>query len=151
MCTCSEGNKICYVLGDINLLGDEEENTSKEWHKLEVKAPGTPRMKAPEVHDLRYMHCYVSSSVLIKDPLKIFIVERSLGNCALIIDQLLVVLQVFYRTGEGVSVISHKADVWSGCVTMINILVGKKLNEETDKHVRCILSRDTIYSTKENA
>ena len=66
------------MLGDLNLLGAEGENTSKEWHKLEVKAPGTSRMKAPEVHDLRYMHCYVSSAVLIIDPLRIFIVERSL-------------------------------------------------------------------------
>ena len=48
----------------------------------------------------------------------------------------LVVLQAFYRTGEGDSVISHKSDVWSGCVTMMDILVGKKVNEATVKHVR---------------
>ena len=46
--------------------------------------------------------------------------------------------QAFYRTGEGESIISHKSDIWSGCVTMINILVGKEVNEEPDKHVRCI-------------
>ena len=50
----------------------------------------------------------------------------------------LVVLQAFYRTGEGDSVISHKSDIWSGCVTMMDILVGKKVNKETVKHVRCV-------------
>ena len=47
----------------------------------------------------------------------------------------LIVLQAFYRTDEGDSVISHKSDVWSGCVMMMNILVGKKVNEVPDKQV----------------
>ena len=47
------------------------------------------------------------------------------------------VLQAFYRTGEGDSVISHRSDVWLGCVTMMNILVGKQVNEVPDKQV-CI-------------
>ena len=30
---------------------------------------------------------------------------------------------------------SHKSDIWSGCVTMINVLIGKGVNEVPDVQV----------------
>ena len=59
MCTCPEGTKTCYVLGDMNLLCAEGESMFKLWRKMEVQAAGTAGMKAPEVHNLQYMHYYV--------------------------------------------------------------------------------------------
>ena len=53
MCTCPEGNKTHYVLGDVNLLcveGESSLSTSEMWQRMEVRTAGTPRMKAPEVH-----------------------------------------------------------------------------------------------------
>ena len=75
-------------------------------------------------------------ALLILDHLKYLYL---LGKCVLINYWLFHFPQAFYTTGKGKSVISHKSDVWSGCVTMMNILVGKEVNEEPDKHVRCIL------------
>ena len=59
MCTCTEANEICYVLGDMNLLCAEGESMSELWCKMEVKAAGTLGMKPPEVHNLQCIpHIY---------------------------------------------------------------------------------------------
>ena len=63
MCTCPEGNKTCYVLGDTNLFCDEGENATELWQKMVPEAAGTHRMKAPEVHSIQCMHYYVCNSV----------------------------------------------------------------------------------------
>ncbi|XP_065896995.1 uncharacterized protein [Dysidea avara] len=41
----------------------------------------------------------------------------------------------FYRTGSGETVISHKSDIWSGSVTMMNVLVGKEANSATHDQI----------------
>ena len=39
--------------------------------------------------------------------------------------------------------ISHRSDVWSGCVTMMDILVGKgtqsELHKEVDTYTHCLV------------
>ena len=36
--------------------------------------------------------------------------------------------------------ITHKSDIWSGCVTMMNVLIGKGANvdSQTQVHVSCV-------------
>ena len=64
MCICLEGNKTCYMLGDMNLLCAEGESTSELWHKMVVHAVETRGMKAPEVGNTQYMYYiyYIHSS-----------------------------------------------------------------------------------------
>lgn len=58
----------------------------------------------------------------------------------------------FYRTGEGDPVMSHKSDIWSGCVTMINALIGKGVNEVPDVQIGIFLrtATKTIRNASEN-
>ena len=35
-------------------------------------------------------------------------------------------MQAFYNSGKGEPVIDHRSDIWSGSVTMMNVLVGKR-------------------------
>ena len=53
MCTCPEGNKTLYVLGDIDLLCNEGECSlikSEVWDKMAMHEPaGTIEMRPPEV------------------------------------------------------------------------------------------------------
>ena len=53
MCNCPEGNKLQYVLGDMDLLCTEGESSvskSEVWEKMAAHEPaGTIEMKPPEV------------------------------------------------------------------------------------------------------
>ena len=42
-----------------------------------------------------------------------------ISNC------IFIYVQAFYTSGKGESVIDHKSDIWSGSVTMMNVLIGK--------------------------
>ena len=45
-----------------------------------------------------------------------------------------------------IHVISHKSDVWSGCVTMMNVLVGKGANADSQIQVFLATCIATQYS-----
>ena len=47
-------------------------------------------------------------------------------------------MQAFYNSGKGEPVIDHRSDIWSGSVTMMNVLVGKAAKWEPHDQV-CIL------------
>ncbi|XP_065896980.1 uncharacterized protein [Dysidea avara] len=49
----------------------------------------------------------------------------------------------FFRTGEGELVVSHRSDVWSGCVTMMDILVGKGTQSELHKEAKKLIEVTT--------
>ena len=46
-----------------------------------------------------------------------------------------VYMQAFFSSGKGEPVIDHKSDVWSGSVTMMNVLVGKGAKWESHDQV----------------
>jgi len=48
-------------------------------------------------------------------------------------------VQSFFRSSKGKAVITHQSDVWSGCVTMMNVLVGKKTNSEAHTQVNLFI------------
>ena len=48
-------------------------------------------------------------------------------------------MQAFYNSGKGEPVIDHRSDIWSGSVTMMNVLVGKVAKWEPHDQV-CTLS-----------
>ncbi|XP_065896986.1 uncharacterized protein [Dysidea avara] len=47
----------------------------------------------------------------------------------------------FYRTDEGEPMITHKSDVWSGCVTMMIVLVSKVVNLIPHKQISAFLKK----------
>lgn len=51
--------------------------------------------------------------------------------------------EAFFKTGEGEHVITHKSDVWSGCVTMMNVLIGKGANIESEIQISNFLKAVT--------
>ena len=44
-------------------------------------------------------------------------------------------VQSFFRNEKGERVTTHKSDVWSACVTMMNVFIGKAVNEEAREQV----------------
>ena len=44
-------------------------------------------------------------------------------------------VQSFFRNEKGEHVTTHKSDVWSTCVTMMNVLIGIAVNDEAQKEV----------------
>ena len=44
-------------------------------------------------------------------------------------------LQSFFRNEKGAHVTTHKSDVWSACATVVNVLIGKAVNKESQEQV----------------
>ena len=44
-------------------------------------------------------------------------------------------LQSFFRTAKGERMTTHKSDVWSACVAMMNVLIGKAIDSEVQEKV----------------
>ena len=44
-------------------------------------------------------------------------------------------VQSFFRNEKGEHVTTHKSDIWSACVTMMNVLIGVAVNDEAQKEV----------------
>ena len=44
-------------------------------------------------------------------------------------------IQSFFRNEKGENVTTHKSDVWSACATVMNVLIGKEVNEEAQEQV----------------
>ena len=53
-------------------------------------------------------------------------------------------IQAFYNSGKGESVIDHRSDVWSGSVTMMNVL-GKGVKWEPRDQVCWCLCIQSCY------
>ena len=54
-------------------------------------------------------------------------------------------MQAFYNTGKGELVINHRSDIWSGSVTMMNVLAGKAAKWEPHEQVCGQLSTLLMY------
>ena len=113
LCQCPSEDRVVFILSDLDLvcLEGKDALASKSvevWDKMAMHDPaGTIEMKSPEV----CVHVY-----------HVIVVHYF-------------VVQSFYRTGTGETVISHKSDIWSGSVTMMNVLVGKDANSVSHAQV----------------
>ena len=56
-----------------------------------------------------------------------------------------VYMQAFFSSGKGEPMIDHKSDVWSGSVTMMNVLVGKGAKWESHDQVFTMCYRISFY------